>query len=132
MGEVTSRRIGIVYYQHETLGLFGYSVYFERWTDVLAVTSEAFWDVSAFAEIRAGKVHVCLLWNFRSARAGDQSQCKHQDWKMSFHRGLVSYGSHEFRRHQTNIYLLKASSSILVARHMPYFANPQLPFARLP
>jgi hypothetical protein len=51
---------------------------------------------------------------------------------MSFHRGLVSYGSHEFRRHQTNIYLLKASSSILVARHMPYFANPQLPFAKLP
>jgi len=44
---------------------------------------------------------------------------------MSFHRGFVSYGSHEFRRHQTNIYLLKASSSILVARHMPYFANPQ-------
>jgi hypothetical protein len=47
MGEVTYRRIGIVYYQHETLGLFGYSVYFQRWTDVLAVTSEAFWDVSA-------------------------------------------------------------------------------------
>jgi hypothetical protein len=45
MGEVTYRRIGIVYYQHETLGLFGYSVYFQRWTDVLAVTSEAFWDV---------------------------------------------------------------------------------------
>jgi hypothetical protein len=40
-----------------------------------------------------------------------------------FHRGLVSYGSNEFRRHQPNIYLLKASSSILVARHTPYFAT---------
>src|SRR6478672_7107173 len=86
MGEVTSRRIGIVHYQHETLGPFGYSVYFQRWTDVLAVTSEAFWDVSAFAEIRATKFHSVLRWNFRSARAGDQSQCKHQDWKPSFHR----------------------------------------------
>jgi hypothetical protein len=47
MGEVASRRIGIVYYQHETLGLFGYSVYFQRWTDVLALTGEAFWDVPA-------------------------------------------------------------------------------------
>ena len=46
MGEVTSRRIGIVYYQHETLGPLGYPVYFQRWTDVLAVTSEEFWDVS--------------------------------------------------------------------------------------
>jgi hypothetical protein len=126
MGEVASRRIGIVYYQRKTLGLFRYSIYFQCWIDVLSVTSEAFWDVSAFAEIRSAKFHRCLLWNFRSGCAGHQTQCKHQDWKKSFHGSLVSYNrTIFFGGHQTNIYLLKASSSIQVARHVPYFANPQ-------
>ena len=86
MSEVTCRRIGIIYYEHETLGLFGYFVDCQRRTHVLAFTSEAFWDVSPVAEIRAAKFHSVLRWNFRSARAGDQSQCKQQDWKPSFHR----------------------------------------------
>jgi hypothetical protein len=66
MGEVTSRRIGIVHYQHETLGPLGYSVYVQRWTDVLAVTSEAFRDLSAYAEIRAGKASRLIYWHSKS------------------------------------------------------------------
>ena len=96
----------------------------QRRTHVLAFTSEAFWDVSPVAEIRAAKFHSVLRWNFRSARVGDQSQCKHQDWKQSFHRTSYPTIARIFLGgHHTNIYLLKASSSILVARH--YFANPQ-------
>ncbi len=64
MGEATSRRIGVIYYQHETLGLLLYPVYCQRWTHILALTSKAFWDVSPIAEIRATKFQSVLLWRF--------------------------------------------------------------------
>ncbi|MGA7395521.1 MAG: hypothetical protein WBW78_22955, partial [Terrimicrobiaceae bacterium] len=67
MSKVTSRRIAIVDYRHETLGLAGYSVYFQRWAHVLALTSEAFWDVSAFAEIRLRRSMVTSLGIFARA-----------------------------------------------------------------
>jgi hypothetical protein len=72
-------------FQHRSLlapcgGRLWYVVYFQSWTDVLAVTSKAFRDVFASLEIRAGKLHSC--------GAGDQSQSNIRSRKRVF---IASY-----------------------------------------